>query len=83
MSRNVLWIALLTCAAAFGVASLAAAAPLGSVTEFNAGLNPGAVPFRITSGADGNLWFTDQGTTKAIGNPKPAFFIESPPASLV
>jgi streptogramin lyase len=45
----------------------AAAAPPDSLTEFSAGLNAGSVPFRLVSGADGAVWFTDQGTTKAIG----------------
>ncbi|MFZ0041689.1 MAG: hypothetical protein WAK93_10305, partial [Solirubrobacteraceae bacterium] len=33
------------------------------VTEHNVGLNPGSLPNAITSGPDGNLWFTDQGCT--------------------
>jgi virginiamycin B lyase len=45
----------------------AAAAPPDSLTEFSAGLNAGSIPFRLVSGADGAVWFTDQGTTKAIG----------------
>jgi streptogramin lyase len=51
--------------------AFAGAAPLGNITEFSAGLNPGSAPFRIASGPDGNLWFTDQGTTKAIGRITP------------
>ena len=46
-------------------AALAAAAPVGALTEF--GVGAGHVPFRIVSGADGAVWFTDQGTVKAIG----------------
>jgi hypothetical protein len=45
-------------------AALAAAAPLGTLTEFP--LSAGSAPFRLASGADENLWFSDQGTTKAI-----------------
>jgi len=48
------------------------AAPLGSVTEFSAGLNSGAEPFAIALGANGNMWFTDGGTTKAIGEITPS-----------
>jgi streptogramin lyase len=53
-------------------APAAMADPLGQITEFSAGLNPGSSPGgfyqgSITAGPDGNLWFTDQGTTPAIG----------------
>jgi streptogramin lyase len=39
------------------------------VTEFTqpAGMNAGSNPHGITVGPDGNLWFPDTGTTKAIG----------------
>ena len=47
--------------------SASAAEPLGSITEFSAGLNAGSSLNVIAAGPDGNLWFTDQGTTKAIG----------------
>ena len=67
MSGNVPRLALFSCVAAITMTALAAAAPIGSVAEYNAGLNAGSAPFRIAAGADGNLWFTDQGTTKAIG----------------
>ncbi len=46
--------------------------PAGAITEFSAGLNPGNSPLEIASGADGNLWFTDQGTSSAIGRITPA-----------
>jgi streptogramin lyase len=49
----------------------ALAAPLGQITEFSAGLNAGGVPMSIAPGPDGNLWFTDPGTTKAIGRITP------------
>ncbi len=48
------------------------AAPLGSVTEFSAGLNAGAHPYRVALGSEGNMWFTDIGTTKAIGKITPS-----------
>src|SRR5262249_51787936 len=50
----------------FGVA-VAGAAPLGQITEFSTGLNPGAFLSGITPGPDGNLWFADSGPTPAIG----------------
>jgi streptogramin lyase len=49
------------------VESASAAEPLGSITEFTAGLNAGSSLNVIAAGPDGNLWFTDQGSTKAIG----------------
>jgi len=55
----------LTAFVALVAGSLAGADPLGAVSEFN--VAAGMVPFRIASGADGNLWFSDQGTVKGIG----------------
>src|SRR5207248_11681413 len=51
----------------------AAAAPLAQITEFDQtnGLNAGGSPAGIAPGPDGNLWFTDRGTTKAIGRITP------------
>src|SRR5262249_38919595 len=49
--------ALAACAGAAG------AAPLGQITEFNSGFNPGATVGSLTPGPDGNLWFADRGTT--------------------
>ncbi len=43
-----------------------------SITEFHTGLNAEAKPFRIAAGAEGDLWFTDRGTTKAIGRVTPS-----------
>ena len=48
------------------------AAPTGAITEFSAGLNKGSDPSAITAGSDGNLWFTDEGKTGAIGRITPA-----------
>jgi hypothetical protein len=48
------------------------AAPLGSVTEFSTGLNSGATPAGIALGANGNMWFTDDGVTPAIGEITPS-----------
>jgi len=42
----------LVCAALAVGAPIAAAAPLGSVTEFSTGLNAGAEPFSIALGGD-------------------------------
>ena len=33
--------------------------PLGVITEFNAGISAVATPIGITTGPDGNLWFTE------------------------
>ncbi|HTD38880.1 MAG TPA: hypothetical protein VK669_15320, partial [Candidatus Limnocylindrales bacterium] len=33
--------------------------PAGTVTEFSAGISPGATPWGIAAGRDGNLWFTE------------------------
>jgi streptogramin lyase len=39
-----------------------------AITEFSSGLNPGAALQQgLVAGPDGNLWFTDGGTTPAIG----------------
>ncbi len=43
-------------------ATPAGAAPVGQVTEFSAGITAGAGPASITTGPDGNLWFTENGT---------------------
>ena len=37
------------------------------ISEFSGGLNAGSMPLGIAAGPDGNVWFTDNGTTKAIG----------------
>jgi streptogramin lyase len=39
----------------------------GHVTTYSAGLNTGATPYDLTSGPNNDLWFTDIGTTKAVG----------------
>src|SRR2546421_214635 len=50
---------------------LASAGPAWAITptisESSAGLNAGSKPFAIAAGPDGNLWFTDSGSTRAIG----------------
>ena len=53
-------------------APAAAADPVGQVSEFSSGLNAGSYPALIAPGADGNLWFTDNGTTTAIGRITPS-----------
>ena len=54
-----------------GGSTSASSAPIGptvgAISEFSAGLNAGSYPDAIASGADGSLWFTDSGATKAIG----------------
>jgi hypothetical protein len=53
-------------------AVIAAAVSPGVITEFSTGLNAGSAPADIVSGPDGNLWFTDAGSTKAIGRVTPS-----------
>jgi streptogramin lyase len=48
-------------------AGVSGAAPLGSIVEYSTGLNPGSAPADIDGDSHGNFWFTDQGTTPAIG----------------
>jgi streptogramin lyase len=36
--------------------------PAGVVTEYSAGITPGAYLYGITAGPDGNIWFTDSST---------------------
>jgi streptogramin lyase len=48
-------------------ASTASADRLGRVTEFSTGLPAGSYPEWIATGPDGNVWFTDDGATGAIG----------------
>jgi streptogramin lyase len=51
---------------------IARVTPSGQITEFTAGLNKGSEPIAIVAGTDGNLWFTDDGPTKAIGRITPS-----------
>ena len=53
-------------------AAVPAAAQATAITEFPLTVNPGSDPLGITPGPDGNLWFTDGGTTKAIGRITPS-----------
>jgi len=64
MPRASTLLATLVLVTATVLGSLAAPMPLGTITEFALGST--SSPFRIASGPDGNLWFTDQGT-RAIG----------------
>ena len=52
-----------------------------AISEFNAGLNAGSMPLGIAAGPDGNVWFTDNGTTKAIRviNPSTHAIVEFSP----
>jgi streptogramin lyase len=45
---------------------------IDAITEYSSGLNPGGLPFGIGAGPDGNIWFPDNGTTKAVGMINPA-----------
>ena len=53
------------------VTGAARAAPVALISESSSGLNAGSVPVVLAAGPDGNLWFVDQGTTKAIGRITP------------
>jgi streptogramin lyase len=35
--------------------------------EYSAGLLSGSLPAQITAGPSGRLWFTDEGSTSALG----------------
>src|SRR5438874_2015727 len=72
MYRTFVSLTLLAFVTAMVLTSLAGAAPLGAINEFSSGLNPGASPAAITAGPDGNVWFTDGGTTKAVGRITPS-----------
>ena len=52
-------------------ASSGASRPSGTVTEFTTGLSSGDQPTGITSGPDGNLWFTEKGNPGRIGRITP------------
>jgi streptogramin lyase len=52
-------------------APVASADPVGQISEFSTGLNAHSNPIGVVSGSDGNLWFTDEGTTSAIGRITP------------
>lgn len=63
-----------------GVNEIGRITPTGTITEFSTGLNAGSKPGNaetallargLTAGPDGNVWFTDNGTTKAIGRINP------------
>jgi streptogramin lyase len=69
-ARRALLIVGCACVALLAGAESAPAAPAGQAIEFTAGLNSSS--FAIAPGPDGNLWFTDQGTTGAIGRITPA-----------
>jgi streptogramin lyase len=53
-------LTILATAALALAAGSAGATPLGAITEFSSGLNPGANPAQIQAGPDGNLWFSDR-----------------------
>jgi streptogramin lyase len=72
MQRRLFQLTLLALVTAMALGSLAGAAPLGSVAEFSAGLNAGAVLSAVAAGPDGNVWFTDHGTTPGFGRIAPS-----------
>jgi streptogramin lyase len=45
--------------------------PQGQISTFERGLNRGSLPSTIVTGADGDLWFTDDGHRPAIGRITP------------
>ena len=53
-------------------AQAAAADPVGLVSEFSNGLNAAGIPSGIAPGSDGDLWFTNPGTTPEIGRITPS-----------
>jgi streptogramin lyase len=46
---------------AIATPAMAGADPVGTVTEFSAGISPASEPYDIVTGPDGNLWFTELG----------------------
>jgi streptogramin lyase len=70
---GILAVAVLVFATALS-ATAASAAPLGAFTEFSSGLqsNNESNPTSVAPGPDGNVWFTDNGATPAIGRITPA-----------
>jgi streptogramin lyase len=54
------------------VAAVPALAQATSISEFALTQHTGSLPVDVTGGPDGNLWFTDAGTTHAIGKITPA-----------
>jgi streptogramin lyase len=51
---------------------VARAVPIGTITEFSAGLKSNSGPASLVEAYDGNLWFTDDGNTPAIGRITPS-----------
>src|ERR1022692_4612572 len=51
--------ALLGCIPASSLCLLSGGAGAQVITEFGVGITAGALPFDITAGPDGNLWFTE------------------------
>ena len=64
-------VAVLALLAVVVTAPVAMADPVGQISEFSTGLNVHSIPFGVVSGSDGNLWFTDEGTS-AIGRITPS-----------
>jgi streptogramin lyase len=62
------------CAAVLGPGAAAAVATGPVISEFDSGLTPGVGLWGITSGPDGNLWFTEE-TNNAVGRITPGAVI--------
>ncbi len=65
--RKGLTVMAVLCGVVLCAGAVAGAAPFALITEYSTGLNTGSAPADITASPNGSLWFTDQGTTKAIG----------------
>ena len=63
---------LTACVAAGLMGAVASAAQATSIKEFPVTIHTGSNPFAVTDGPDGNVWFVDDGTTKAIGKITPS-----------
>jgi streptogramin lyase len=50
-----------------GLHDMGSASAAGVISRYTQGLNPGANPSQLAVGSDGEVWFTDEGTTPAIG----------------
>src|SRR5947209_1823702 len=74
VGRVAAWLAV-GCAVVVGMLAEAqrAGALTPTISEFSTGLNAGSsLSFGIAAGPDGDVWFADQGTTKAVGRIDPA-----------
>ncbi len=54
----------------------------GVITQITTGFLPGAVIHDITTGANGTIWFSDNGATKALGEVTPSGQVTEIPAGM-